>query len=134
MGLVQKYIKIPADIATANYGSVNGVDSFNYGLTIYGDFFVDMNTINTHPEVLEAIGELEYIDVDYDDIIMYDENGEIITKNYKKPSLFSMPIINPPKEEVVDNEQRSFIPKHKHSWLKRVWLKIKKIITNLIKR
>ena len=133
MGLVQKYIKIPVDVATDNYGNTNGVDTFNYGLTIYGDFFVDVNTINTHPDIVDLIGEIEYIDIDYDDIIMYDENGEIITKNYKKPSRFRIPIITPSKKEIVDNENRSFIPNNKYSWLMMLWIKIKKIITNLIK-
>ena len=134
MGLVQKYIKIPADIATENYGSINGVDSFNYGLTIHGEFFVDANTINTHPEIIDAIGKIEYIEVDYDDIIMYDENGEIITKNYKKPSYGRIPVITSPKPEVVDNEDRRFVPMNRPNIFVRLWRLFKRFISKIFNK
>lgn len=125
MSNIRKYIKISDAVATENYGVKNGVEAFEYGLTVYGEFFTDVNTLATHPELFDVV---EYIDIDYDDIIMYDEDGNIISKNYREPTRRMAPSIFPSKtkEVVEDNIGRVFTPM-KYKWYMKLWKWIKKI-------
>lgn len=64
-----RYIKVSKTFAESNQGAVVERDRFNYGKTLAGDYFVDVNTLKTHPELFEG-SEVEYIDLERDDIEM----------------------------------------------------------------
>ena len=116
MGTVKTYIKIPQGFAEANDKAQRGLDKFAYGETIHGDYFVDVNTLNTHADLFPSLEPLEYIEIDYDDVLMYDEDGNITTPNYVPPRGRSM--FNFGKsEETTTNPVKD---KTKLPWWKRV--------------
>lgn len=84
MGHTRNYIKVSKEFVEKYNKIKEGKDIVNCGETIQGDYFVDINTLNTHPNLFKG-ASVEYLAVDYDDILMYDEEGNIITPNYVAP-------------------------------------------------
>jgi len=71
---VKTYILITQAFAEANAGNMEGKNCFNYRVTLAGDYFCDVNTMVTHPNLIEP--PINYIEVDsIADLQQYDVDG-----------------------------------------------------------
>lgn len=128
MGTIKEYIKIPQGFAIANNNSQRGLDKFGYGITIQNDYFVDVNVINTHPDLFPSLEPLEFINIDSDDILMYDEYGNIITPNYVNANSKTRASFTVPEHTLeVDNSSSK-------KWYQKLWDKLVNTIKNIFKK
>jgi len=128
-----KYIKLTQGFCESNAHKRNGIDDFGYGVTINGDHFCDINSLNTHPELFDK-NNLEYIEVTQDDI--YQPTEEEIDgagplrmaiktpEPEPEPEPETEPETEPEPEIEVEEEPEIIPPIKRDKWWVRWWIKI----------